>query len=125
MPHTLTCHPPLHLIEIQLHGHYVFEEAKQLVLEVKEAILAHDCHLILVDARDVTLGLSPYEIFDAPQIITETFTSGAIPVSKIKRAVVIHNDLENARFLETVNVNRAHIIKIFQEMDEAKAWLLQ
>lgn len=59
----------------------------------------------------------------------ETFDTAAQPESwgwdKSYMAAVVYSEItENARFLETVGVNRGIMIKVFDDVDEATAWLL-
>jgi hypothetical protein len=43
----------------------------------------------------------------------------------VKRAVVVAKDIRDFQFYETVTIDSGQNIKLFQDMDEAKKWLLK
>ncbi len=46
------------------------------------------------------------------------------PTSFKRALVVAANQLDQYKFFETVSVNHTQLVKVFTDMDEAKAWLL-
>ncbi len=125
MTHTLSYNSGLQILEVNIQGDYFADEARELVLETAELAEEHHCFRILVDMRAAEIHLATLEIYEAPQMISDAFAGKDNPGGKVKRAVVVKTDSEDPKFLETVAVNRGQRVRIFQNMDEAKEWLLQ
>jgi hypothetical protein len=124
MPHTLAYNPVLHILEVKVYGDYFAAEARQLLLETLEMIQEHDCFLVLTDLRDAEVKISALEQYDAPELFRSVFAESDIDVRKIKRAVVTTSVTPNYKFAENVVVNRTQRMKVFQDMEEARDWLL-
>ena len=43
----------------------------------------------------------------------------------MKRALVVGNKSKEFFFLETMFINRGHIVKMFENINDAKAWLFE
>jgi hypothetical protein len=71
------------------------------------------------------MHLSTLEIYALPKIIADIATSLGINVYKIKRAVVASSDSDDLRFKENVTVNQGQHLRIFQNIDQARKWLLE
>jgi hypothetical protein len=125
MTHTLTHNSELHILELNVQGTLRMPEVRQIISESVRLVREHDCFLILSDFRDATLALSVLEIYEVPKIIEEISFGSGLPASKVKRALVIANDMKEFDFLETVTVNRMQKARIFQDFDKAKNWLLE
>ena len=125
MPHTVTYNPETHIVETKAHGNLTLEEAKELIFDIGQACAENNCFLCLSDYRDVTLKLSTLDIYSIPQILSDKLASMGLPANKVKRAVVIAKDIRDFEFFETVTINRGQNIKLFQDIDEAKKWLLK
>ena len=65
MPHTITYNSEVHILEANIQGNYLIDEAKQLMLETLKMIEEHDCFRILIDVRDAVIKLSTWEIYSA------------------------------------------------------------
>lgn len=48
-----------------------------------------------------------------------------LSILKTKRAVLIGEKSKDAKYVETLFVNRGQRVKLFQDLEEAKAWLLK
>jgi hypothetical protein len=75
---------------------------------------------LLIDLRRVIMNASTIEIFKMASSAIETFPLG------IKYAIVYSEKTtteENAKFGETVAVNRGGLVKVFRDISEAKKWL--
>jgi hypothetical protein len=92
--------------------------------DVLPYVKEHDCFLILSDFREASLKLSTGEIYDAPSTLGETFAAGGIQVNRLKRALVIKNDLSDFRFFSDVAINRGQNARLFTDLEEARKWLL-
>jgi hypothetical protein len=75
---------------------------------------------VLLDLRRVIMNASTIEVFKMASSTIETFPLG------IKYAIVYSEKTtteENAKFGETVAVNRGGLVKVFRDISEAKKWL--
>jgi hypothetical protein len=73
---------------------------------------------LLNDLRGVERHLSLLDIYNLPKMSGEF---GFPP--RTKRAFVFSEDAKDYQFFETVSVNRGQLVKIFEDIDEALAWL--
>lgn len=86
-------------------------------------------------ARDIdeNEGYQQY-LFDMrqAQIIggtVDAYQAGTVPVDRDRRqgrhqvALVYRGDLADHKFMETVAVNRGYVLRVFDDYDEAVAWL--
>jgi len=125
MSYKFTHNSELHILELIIEGEYGFSDAKQLIADAIEWVKKYNCYKVLADVRNAKLRLSIIDFYEAPQIIANLFKTVDIPISKLKRAVVITKGTRNVDFLETVVANRGQTMKLFHDIDEAKEWLLK
>jgi len=115
----------LHIIEIKYQGIITFDEVKETFSEAVRMIQDANCFLTLGDYRSAKVNLSTLEIHKLPKVIADLLAPSGITPYKLKRAFVVAKDLEDFYFFETVTLNNGQHAKIFQNMDDAKKWLLQ
>ena len=73
-----------------------------------------------MDERELDFHLSTFDTFESGKFVAESVRSGPIP----KIAVVYKLDGEtDAKFWETVAVNRGAQVKIFEDIKDAEEWL--
>ena len=120
----VTYNSKLGLIETKVQGNLGWEEAKEIIAEIGSVAKEKDCFLCLSDYRAATLTLSTMEIYKIPALLSEIITSLGLSPSKFKRAIVVVKDLESFHFYETVTMNSGQFAKLFQDINEAKKWLL-
>jgi hypothetical protein len=125
MLHTITYNSDLGIVEIKFQENVIWKEVKEILWQSAQIAKEQNCFLFLSDFREATMKLSTLELYELPEILSETFASSEIPTHKIKRAFVVAKDLEDYSFFETVNVNRGYRHKMFQDISEAKKWLLE
>ncbi|MCC7119568.1 MAG: hypothetical protein IT310_13670 [Anaerolineales bacterium] len=125
MSHTVTYNATLHILEVEVRGQLSLGEAKELIAEIVRTGVENDCFLCLSDYRQMSLNLSTLQIYDVPNIIADTSSQLGVPAQRFKRAIVVAKDLEDFRFYETVTVNNGHNVRMFQDFDEARTWLLE
>ena len=123
MPHTVTYHSEMHIVEIKAHGNLTLDEAKQIIFDIGKVCVEKNCFHWLGDYREARFELSTIDIYSIPHHLSAILASMGLPANKMKRAVVIANDIEDFEFFETVTVNSGQTTKLFQDMDEAKEWL--
>jgi len=124
MSHTITYNSDLGIVEIKFRENVIWKEVKETLWQSAQIAKEQNCFLFLSDFREATMELSTLELYEFPKILSETFASLEIPTHKIKRAFVVAKDFKDYSFFETVNVNRGFNHKMFQDISEAKKWLL-
>ena len=125
MSHTITYNSDLGIVEIKFRENVIWKEVKEILWQSAQIAKEQNCFLFLSDFREATMKLSILELYEFPKLLSEIFASSEISPHKIKRAFVVANDLENYNFFENVNVNRGYQHKMFQDISEAKKWLLE
>ena len=125
MPHTVTYNLETHILEANIEGDYVVDEAKHLMLETLKMIEEYDCYRILIDVRNAEIKLSNWEMYSTSLKFSEAAMAADLLLLKTKRAIVVTEESKNAKYVETLFVKRGHRVKLFQDIDEAKKWLLQ
>ena len=125
MLHTITYNSDLGIVEIKFQENVTWKEVKEILWQSGQIAKEQNCFLFLSDFREATMKLSTLELYELPKILSETFASSEIPAHKLKRAFVVAKDLKDYSFFETVNVNRGYRHKMFQDISEAKKWLLE
>lgn len=124
MSHSIVYNSETHMIVSKIYGDLTLSEVKELLAEYVVIIKEKGCILILSDYREATVKLSTLEIYQVPQIIEGKFASAGLSIYRIKRALVVAEDLKDYLFFETVTVNRAQHAKVFKDITEAREWLL-
>ena len=125
MPHTINYNSEEHIIEIMAQGTVNLDELKEIFLKATQLAKEKECFHSLSDLREATIiSLSTWEIYNLPKILLELSTPAGISASRFRGAIVITpKDAADAKFAETVAVNRGQNTKIFQYVDEARKWL--
>ena len=90
----------------------------QFIRVIKDAMIEHDCKLIVNDLREVELEVSAFEIFVVPKFIEEI----DLPEG-FKRALVASNDFKKYDFFQNISSKRGQCMGIFRDIDEAITWL--
>ena len=124
MPHTVTYNSETHVVETKASGNLTLDEAKELISDIGQVCVENNCFLCLSDYREATLKLSTLDIYSIPRLLSKILASMGLPANRVKRAVVVAKNIEDFEFYETVTLNSGQNIKLFQDMDEAKKWLL-
>ena len=125
MPHTMIYNLELHIIEIKHQGTITLNEIIETFSEAIQIVQDVNCFLTLGDYRNANVNLSTIEIHQLPKVISDILIQSGIAPHKLKRAFVVAKNLNDFHFFETVTFNNGQLAKIFQDIDEAKKWLLQ
>jgi hypothetical protein len=99
----------------------IAEFARSIAFAVRE----YDCNLVLNDFREVKMALSTSEFHALPQMITQLFAFEGPDGHQQKRTLVVTRDLPDFSLFETVFRNHAQSVKLFRDMEKARAWLLE
>jgi len=112
-------------ISVAYHGEATMEGMIELIACGTRLAKEWNCFLVLSDYRAMKLELSISALYDLPnQLVLQAQKMGLSPY-KFKRALVVPVEkLEPYKFFELVSSNRAHLLKVFTDMEQARAWLL-
>ena len=80
---------------------------------------------MLSDYRQAELDLSTLDIYLTPRLLAEALAPHGVRASSIKRAIVVSGNLKDFHFFETVTLNTGQDLRMFQDMDAARKWLLE
>jgi hypothetical protein len=94
------------------------EQVQQYGMEVITAALEHGTSQVLCDERDLEYRLGTFDTYSAAAYIA----ANAPAVCKV--ALVCNPaGINDAKFWETVAVNRGLTVRVFKEMIDAQRWL--
>ena len=125
MPHKVTYNLETHIVESEINGDLSLDESIELITSIGRACAENNCSLCLSDYRGATLNLSVFELYDVPNKLSNILDSLGLSAHKIKRAIVVSENVKDFRFYETVTLNNGQRIKMFQDINEARKWLLE
>ena len=97
-----------------------FASSKQALVDIASLITQPGEYEVLVDTRGAEVALSTIELFELGNALA------ALPSlhrSKIGILAPV-SDMDNAKFFETVAVNRGIKIEAFIDFEEAMTWLI-
>jgi hypothetical protein len=108
-------------LHVQLYGVRNRQNACHIVDDVEQAIMAGPHRLVLLDVRGqdaVATGFNTYE--------QASYAAARLSQLKPKIAYLSkEEDFEDARYWETVAVNRGLWLRLFHEETDARQWLLE
>ena len=115
------------LLHVMVTGEFSLEEAQRAFLEILEAVTRHNTAKILLDGRELkgepsTIQRFLFGEFTAHAVVRyrkEHSASRALQFAFVLQEPV----LDPQRFGETVAVNRGMWVKVFDNPEDALAWL--
>lgn len=127
MPHIIRYDADKSLITTQFEGVVNFDELREVALQVMRLAQEKESFRILSDFRAITaFDTSTLELLELPDVVTGILETIGMKAINLRRAIVKYSTAaDDFRFLETVMLNRGHNFRIFQDIDEALAWLLK
>jgi hypothetical protein len=114
-----------HIIETKFEGKLGLKEAKEIISNIVQVAKENHCFLCLSDYRQAELNLTTSDIYNLPKLLSEITGLEGLSAIVFRRALVVKRNWENFQFFETVTRNTMQNIKLFQDIDEAKKWLLE
>jgi len=118
--------PVTSIIEIKVEGEINLTDMKKIFVEAVQLATKKDTFLFLADYREATINLSVSDIYELPTTLANTTTPLGVSARNLKRAIVFSpKTFGDAAFAEDVTTNHGQIAKFFQDVDEAKNWLLK
>ncbi|MBL8062937.1 MAG: hypothetical protein JNK32_07965 [Anaerolineales bacterium] len=107
------------LLYIRTQGIMTRDSANAMVKEIVQAAKCHHCDRQIVDHRKTTFAFSVMEYYERPAVNREI---GISHTWKIAMVFQVLN--EDTHFMETVFRNRGYDFRQFDDMNEAKSWVL-
>jgi hypothetical protein len=94
-------------------------QLKEYVLAIQNAVLSFDKTRVLVDETQLEYKLSTIDTFNSGRFISQ------LTPKPHKIAVICKSDgWHDAKFWETVAVNRGVSVQVFRDRDDAESWVL-
>ena len=106
-------------ILVSVKGAFALPVLKDLAEDVAKVCQKHKCSRILNDMREARLEKGAFDTVQMPQSAQKAGIERTV-----KRALLVPESSTEFHFLETVFINRGHVVRIFTDPDEAKEWLL-
>ncbi len=108
-----------HILYVKTRGVLTARDANTMVREIVEVAAAHRCDRQIVDHRETTFALSLFEYYERPEVNVR------IGISRRWRIAMVFKELtQDTHFMETVFRNRGYNFCQFDDLEEARAWLL-
>jgi hypothetical protein len=95
-----------------------------LTMQTLSLVQQHSCFRVLADLRRASSAVSTIDLFQRARETAQHVSATNIP-SSYKRALVVGDNVEDPRFFETVSQNREQQVRIFQDIKDAKRWLME
>ena len=111
------------IIEARVIGDFDYDTIRELVPQIAKLVKENDCKKIFLDARQMNISLSTAMIYMAPAKMAKEFEKFDLAIHHLRRALLIRGFEKNMRFLETVSLNQAQSMRLFENEEEAKTWL--
>ena len=111
------------IIVATITGKTNLSDFREVLLIIIQLVKQRKCFRILTDLREAKLNASVVEIYNLPGEISELVIEKGLHFHAIKRAFVAPKDKGHFDFYETVSRNRSHNVKLFYDLEEAKAWM--
>jgi hypothetical protein len=124
MSYTIFYHAEEKYIEMKAQGSLMMDEAREIISALLQEVKERNCFFILSDYREATLDISIVKIYLIPEAISTAAAATGLSEIHIKRALVIEKGSKNFDFFETVSINQGQQTKLFEDITEAKKWLL-
>jgi hypothetical protein len=111
------------IIYLKASGILNGEEIRQMAIEIAQAMVEHEAHLILSNCTEMIPDITKLDIDELPRIMSQNgFTR------KDKHALVINinsEKLDNFAFYKASSKVQNYRVKLFTDIDTAKEWLKQ
>ena len=113
----------LDMTVITYRGSVDLPSLKEGSAKVAQIARQHSCSRVLVDFRETVPTLSTADLYTLPEIFSDILSSRDLRIMQFKRALVVSINLEDHCFFENTSQNRNQDVRVFQDIEEAKAWL--
>ncbi len=118
MPFSVTYDKETDCIFVTVEGNLNLSLLDRMAAEVSRYIDEYGCRRILNDLRHAKLVEPTIDIYSMPN---HALKAGV--TRSAQRALVVNGTFSEFRFLETVFINRGNIVRLFNNIDDARRWL--
>jgi hypothetical protein len=125
MAHSISYNTVTRIIETVMHGEINFTELKTVIAESATLSKEYSCCFWLTDYTDASVKLSTMDIYQLPNEIQKIVGPLQLNMADIKRAIVTAHRTEDHSFAEIVNANRGLQVRVFSDIQTARAWLMK
>ena len=127
MPHKIKYNSMAHIIEVKVQGDVTPAELSDIYFQGVQLAKEKQCFLVLSDFRKATtLKFTLSEMSRLPQNLSDMAVSAGIDANSLKRAIVFApQDAATSFFAEGVTVSQGQSARMFQDIEEARRWLLE
>ena len=112
------------LVIINYQGNVTLSDIKAGALDGMRLAKDRKCMHFLIDGRQAKFPLSSMDIFKLPEILANAALGLEIDISRSRRAVVVDQKQPELLFIESVIQEHEQVLKVFDDIDKAKEWLL-
>lgn len=126
MSYKLKYNSKAQIIEVKVQGSVTLAELREIYFQGIQLAKEKECFLVLSDFRKATaLDFPLFEMSSLPQALSDLAAAAGIDAKRLKRAIVFApNDVATYFFAERVANTHGQNAKMFQNIDEARTWLL-
>ena len=123
MTHSVEYDVTENMVMAGITGEADLAELREFAVNIIRTAKRENCFRILTDLSKAELNVTVMQTFNLPQDIVEFAVSEGLEIHAFKRAFVASENQDVLDFYETVARNRSHHIRLFHDIEEAKAWL--
>lgn len=124
MPYSLSFVEQANYLQVNFSGDFGAGDVKALWHEMKEYLTTHPHQRVLVKEHPHATGrILPLEVFEAAASFAQSMLKHRTKIAVLYRADVSATTLQEARFGETVALNRGLRLRVFLDRAAAEQWL--
>ena len=110
--------PELRIVQVKYVGRITGDELRKTTIEVLDLAKANSTTLFLIDVSELENVASIFDVYELPKLYGELDADGDSKIALIMPAPDTAA-AKDARFYETVCLNRGWQVKVFSERQEA------
>jgi len=118
MPYSIHYDKEISCIMVVVDGELDIALLQRMASETATITNRQDCRLILNDLRKAKPS-KVFEVYKMPEIAAQSGIN-----QSYRRALVVGDKAPDFHFLETVFINRGNKVKMFENFEEARDWLI-
>ena len=115
---------PQGIILVTIQGEVTLETAHTLIPLVLDLAQEHACFRVLVDLRNTQPKFTMADLYALPDLLAQLGNKFGVPAHTFKRALLTPQLKGLPHFFETTSRNRGQNVRLFQDAETARHWLL-
>jgi hypothetical protein len=119
MPYEISYDSESGILSTRVTGQVDMTLVKAMSNDMRAETVKHGCTRFLNDYRSAMISLRILDIYQLPKLAELLGTDPAA-----RHAIVVKGETDSIRFFVTVARNRGQLVRVFTDMDQARAWLL-